>query len=176
MVMAEPQSFVIRRSFLFPLGLLLALCLSLFIACLVQGEPAPKVAILGFIMLPVVVLFIESAFRRAVVQEEEITVAKFLRAKTMRLPEVTAVDTVQVRKRAFLTLSAGDDFLILSNAYANFPQLVKDLLARVPAAAVSEETRQMAAAPPRKSTDIISCWLAVALMALILFIQLRSRQ
>jgi hypothetical protein len=173
--MTEPRIFVIRRSFLLPLGVLLALCVALFVTCLVQGEPAAKVAILGFIMLPVMVLFIESAFRRAMVEEGEITVAKFLRAKTLRLPEVTSVDTVQVRKRAFLTLSAGDDYLILSNAYADFPQLVRDLLTRVPATAVSEETRQMAAAPPRKSTDIVSCWLAVALVALILFIQLGSR-
>ncbi|MBE0598952.1 MAG: hypothetical protein IH614_16985 [Desulfuromonadales bacterium] len=173
--MAEQGNFAIRRSFLLPLGLLLALSVTLFAACLVQGEPAAKVAILGFILLPVVVLFIESAFRRAVVREDEITVAKFLRAKTLRLAEVTAVDTVQVRKRAFLTLSAGDDFIILSNAYADFPRLVRTLLARVPASAVSEETRQMAAAPPRKSTDVVSCWLAVALVALILFIQLGSR-
>jgi hypothetical protein len=93
----------------------------------------------------------------------------------MKFVEVTAVETVQVRKRVFLTLCAGDDFLIISNAYANFPELVQTLLARVPAAAITEETRQMAAAPPVKSTDVLSCWLAVALLAFILYIQLGGR-
>jgi hypothetical protein len=40
---------------------------------------------------------------------------------------------------------------------------------------VSEETKAMAAAPPVKSTDVISCWLGVALLALILYIQLGGR-
>jgi hypothetical protein len=53
--------------------------------------------------------------------------------------------------------------------------LVRDLLARVPAASVSEETRRMAEAPPTKSSDIVSCWLAVVLVAFILYTQLGGR-
>ena len=170
--MASARNYTIRRTFLLPLGVLLALCLALLAICLAKGEPTGKVIILGCIILPVVILFLESACRRAVVSEEQITVFKLLRQGRLRFAEVTSVDTVQVRRRAFLTLSAGDDFVILSNAYADFPLLVRDLLALVPAGAVSEETQRMAAAPPRKSTDIISCWMAVALLALILYIQL----
>jgi hypothetical protein len=166
------QKFSIRRSFLFPLGLLLVLAGVLFVVVLLRGEPKAKLFILGFIMLPVVILFVESAFRRTVLTADGVMAFKLLRNKEMKFVEVTAVETVQVRKRVFLTLCAGDDFLIISNAYANFPGLVQSLLARVPAAAISEETRQMAAAPPVKSTDVISCWLAVALLAFILYIQL----
>lgn len=173
--MSTDQSFRIRRSFLFPLGLLLLLAGALFVVCLVKGEPIAKALILGFIMLPVVILFVESVFRRTVLTGEGVVVFKLLRKKELKFAEMTAVETVQVRKRVFLTLCAGDDFLIISNAYANFPDLVQSLLARVPVAAISEETRQMAAAPPVKSTDVISCWLAVALLAFILYIQLGGR-
>ena len=83
-----------------------------------------------------------------------------------------AFDTVEVRRRVFLTLSAGDDFLILSNAYARFPELASALLARVPNQIVSEETRTMAAAPPAKNGDIVSCWIATAVMIGIIVIQL----
>lgn len=173
--MSTDQSFRIRRSFLLPLGLLLLLAGALFVVCLVQGEPIAKALILGFIMLPVVVLFVESVFRRTVLTGEGVVVFKLLRKKELKFAEMTAVETVQVRKRVFLTLCAGDDFLIISNAYGSFPALVQSLLARVPAAAISEETRRMAAAPPVKSTDVISCWLAVALLAFILYIQLGGR-
>lgn len=148
---------------------------ALFVVCLVKGEPMAKVLILVFIMLPVVVLFVESVFRRTVLTGEGVVVFKLLRKKELMFAEMTSVETVQVRKRVFLTLCADDDFLIISNAYANFPGLVQSLLARVPAAAISEETRQMAIAPPVKSTDVISCWLAVALLAFILYIQLGGR-
>ena len=170
--MNTQQIFSIRRSFLFPLGLLLLLTGALFVVCLVSGEPTAKILILGFFMLPVTVLFVESTFRRTLLTGDGVVVFKLLRKKELKYAELTAVETVKVRKRVFLTLCAGDDFLIISNAYANFPGLVQSLLARVPAAAISEETRQMAAAPPVKSTDVISCWLAVALLAFILYIQL----
>lgn len=173
--MSTKQNFAIRKSFLFPLGLLFVLAVTLFAVCLVKGEPTAKVLILGFLILPVAILFVESAFRRITIAGEGVTALKLLRKKELKFAEMTAVETVMVRKRVFLTLCAGDDFLILSNAYADFPGLVRALLPRVPAAAISEETKQMAVAPPVKSTDIVSCWLAVALLGFILYIQLGGR-
>lgn len=169
------QTFAIRKAFLLPLGLLLTLVIILFVVCLVQGEPKVKLALLGFIILPVALLFFESLARRVAVGEEEVTVFKILRKKTLRLAEVTEVETVRVRKRVFLTLCAGDEFLILSNAYKDFPTLVAALLRGVPPEAVSEETARMAADPPVKTTDIITCWLAVALLAFILYAQLGGK-
>jgi hypothetical protein len=169
------MNFSIRKSFLVPLGLLLALCISLLIITIVNHQPIAKTLILAFIILPVAILFLESAFRSAVINETGVTVFKFLRKKTISFAQITAVETVSVRKRAFLTLCADDDFLIISNAYANFPALVNILLDRVPPATISNETKTMAAAPPVKSTDVISCWLAVALLTLILYIQLGGR-
>ena len=46
---------------------------------------------------------------------------------------------------------------------------------RVPPETVSAETSSMAEAPPVKSGDIVSCWLAVALLLLILYGQLGGR-
>ncbi len=169
---ASPSNFHIRRTFLLPLGLLLALCLALLAISIYRHQPVAKPLILGCIILPVLILFIESVFRRAVIGDDRITVLKLLRRKTLVFSDITAVETVMVRKRAFLTVCAGDEFLILSNAYADFPGLVRELLGKVPPAAVSEESRQMAAAPPVKSSDIVSCWLGVALMAWILYLQL----
>lgn len=173
--MADFDKFRIRRAFLLPLGVLFLLCLALLAACVLQGEPGGKVAILSVIILPVGILFVECLFRRAEIGTEEMMVFKLLRRKSLRFAEITAVETVQVRKRAFLTVCAGDEFVILSNAYGDFSRLVETILARVPVSTISEETRSMAAAPPRKSTDIVSCWLAVALVGFILYIQLGGR-
>lgn len=173
--MNSQLKFSIRRSFLIPLGLLVLLTGILFALCVVRGEPTAKILILGFIMLPIIILFAESVFRRTQLTADGLVACKLLRQKELKFAEITAVETVRVRKRVFLTLCAGDDFLIISNAYGSFPALVQALLDRVPAAAVSEETKEMAAAPPVKSTDVVSCWLAVALMAFILYIQLGGR-
>lgn len=168
------QYYTIRRSFLIPLGLLLLETLALMGVGIMNEQPVAKLLILGVMIVPIFILFVESASRRAVVDDEQVTVLKFLRRKTLTFSEITSVETVLVRKRAFLTLCAGEEFIIISNAYTRFPELVNNLLEKVSPDVVSEETRQMAESPPVKSTDVFSCWLGVLLMAFILHIQLRG--
>jgi len=171
----QELTFAIRKTFLVPLGLLLLLSLILLGTCIAQGQPLAKTIILAFIILPIAGFFLESAFRRSVINDEGITVFKLLRQKHLTFAEMTAMETVMVRKRVFLTLCVDEEFVILSNAYAKFPELVRALLERVPANVVSDDTRKMAEDPPIKSTDIVSCWLAVALLAFILYTQLGGR-
>ncbi len=165
------NNFQIRRTFLLPLGILLILSLSLFATVLVQGQPAIKAVVLGIMILPISGLFFESFFRRIHFSPEAITVYKPLREKSLKFDELTEVETMQVKKRVFLTLSTMEDFIILSNAYADFPLLVNTILEHSPEQVITEETRQMATNPPSKSSDIFSCWLAAILMAIILVLQ-----
>lgn len=169
------MTFRIRKSFLFPLGLLVVEIIALLISCIQLGQPVAKIVILAVLILPVIVLFIECLFRRTTITSDTICTRKFLRSKIIKLAEVTAAETIQVKKRVFVTLCAGDDFLIFSNAYSRFPAMVKQLLSHLPATAISEETATMAAQPPLKTTDIFSCWLAVAFMGFILYAQLRMQ-
>ena len=167
----EVQEFRIRRPFLVPLGLLVVLLMALLLVSLSQGQPRGKVIILTVIIFPVVMLFVESLFRRIAISAHGIVAHKLLRDKRLRFEEVQAVDLVQVRQRAFLTLSREEDFLIISNAYANFPQLVQLLLDKAPANAVSDETRELGQNAPVKSSDIVSCWFGVVLVAFLLYLQ-----
>ncbi|MDO3378041.1 hypothetical protein [Geoalkalibacter halelectricus] len=171
---ALPRQFRIRRAFLLPLGLLLGLTVLLLVICLLQGLRDGKVIILGAMLLPIGGLFVESLARRTEIDPEGVTVHKFLRRRRLPFVELTAVEATLVRKRAFLSLSSLDSFVIFSNAYENFPQLVQTLMTQVPDEVISADARKLAADPPTKSTDIISCWVAVALMVLILLVQLFS--
>ena len=167
------MSFRIRKAFLFPLGLLAFEIVALLVSCIVFKQPVAKTIILGVIILPVLVLFIECMFRRTTIDDKSILTRKFLRSKQIDLANISSVDTIQVKKRAFVTLSAGDDFLIFSNAYSKFPLMVKTLLSNLPAEVISAETATMAEEPPRKSTDILSCWMAAMFMGFILYAQLK---
>jgi hypothetical protein len=93
--------------------LLLLLTGALFAVCLLRGESTAKLLILGFFMLPVTILFIESTFRRTLVTGDGVVVFKLLRKKELKYAELTAVETVRVRKRVS-DPCAGDDFLIIS--------------------------------------------------------------
>lgn len=166
------EVFLIRRTFLLPLGLLILAMVALFILCLVQGEERSRIAILGLLILPASILFAESLFRRIEIGEDALTAVRFLRRKTLRFADISEVESMRIRGRAFLTLCAGDDFLIFTNAYARFPLLLATILEKTPAQVVSEETRSLAATPPVKIGDIVSCWLGFILMLVFFFLQL----
>lgn len=168
----DSREFNIRKNFLLPLGLVLVLSVALLILCIVQQQPTAKIMILSFMLVPITILFIESSMRRVTLEEEALVVSKLFRRKRLIYTDITSVDTVLVRRRAFLSISTEPDFVILSNSYAEFATLVEQLLKRVPESTISSETQQMAAAPPTKSGDIFSAWLAAGLLLLILYVQL----
>ncbi len=170
--MADAKKFVIRRLFLLPLGLLLVMTLALLVICLIQDQPVAKAIILGCLMVPLAALFVESAGRRIEVSSEKVRAVRPFRSKEIVCAAVTELETVRVRNRVFMTLMAGeDDYLIISNSYGNFPDLVRSLVAVVPEGTVTDETRQLADKPPVRQADLAAVWLAVLAMAYILFAQ-----
>lgn len=168
------DTFSIRKNFLIPLGLVVFLTLVLLICCLFLNVPLAKILILGVFILPALLLFIESSQRRIDIDDEGVQIKKTLRSKRISFAEMTAIDTVLVRKRAFISLSSETDFIIFSNSYENFGQLIKTLLTKAPEKVISEETRQMANNPPEKSGDVFSAWVAVAVLLLIIIVQLKG--
>ncbi len=170
----EQHEFTIRRSFLLPLGLVVLLFLALLVTCLVLAEPIAKVLILGALLVPTCIIFAESSRRRVSIENDSIRVHKLLRSKQLSYNELTSIDTVLIRKRAFVSLSSEEDFLILSNSYADFGILLHQLLEKAPQQIISEETKQLAIKPPERSSDIFSAWLAVGVLLLIIVVQLRG--
>jgi len=170
----ETNIFTIRKSFLIPLGLVVLLTLVLLISCIFLQLPLAKTLILGAFILPAIILFAESSRRRIRIGETSIQFDKLFRSKQLNYQQLTSIDTVLVRKRAFVSLSTEEDFVMLSNSYDHFGSLLKQLLAKVPESIISEETRQLASNPPEKSSDIFSVWVAVAVLALIIYVQLRG--
>lgn len=170
----EQNVFTIRKSFLIPLGLVVLLTLALLFSCIFLQLPLAKTLILGVFILPAIAIFAESSRRRISIGDTNIQIDKLFRSKQLNYQDLTSVDTVLVRKRAFVSLSTEKDFVILSNSYEQFGSLLQKLLAKVPEAVISEETRQLASNPPEKSSDVFSVWVAVAVLTLIIFVQLRG--
>lgn len=170
----DPSTYTIRKSFLIPLGLTVLLSFILLASALFLQLPTAKTIILAAFLLPACIIFAESSLRKVNITADAIEVNKLFRSKHLNYAELTAIDTIQVRKRVFVSLSSENDFMILSNSYNQFGLLLKQLLARVPEAVISDETRQLAENPPRKCSDVFSAWLAVAVLALIIYVQLRG--
>ncbi len=168
------STYSIRKSFLIPLGFVVLLSFILLISAVALQLPIAKTIILVAFLIPVCLIFAESLRRKVHVTDDTVKVNKLLRSKCLNYTDLTAIDTIQVRKRAFISLSSENDFMILSNSYDQFGLLLKQLVERAPEAVISDETRQLAENPPKKCSDVFSAWLAVAVLVLIIYVQLRG--
>ena len=170
--MEQQRTFVIRRAFVVPMGLLVVLTVALLVVCLLQGQPLAKAVILAGLIIPIAVLFVESAFRRLVINAQEVTAYRPFRQRRIRFTDVTSLETVRVRNRVFMTLVAGDDdFLIISNSYGDFPALLTCLIKAVPEETVTDETEQLAKHPPLRQADVFTAWFAVIALAYVFLAQ-----
>ena len=170
--MSTQPIFTIRKTLLVPVGLLTLLVAALLVIVISQGQPIAKALILALMLLPLLLFFAESAVRRVEIGPEAVTVHKLMRRRSFAYAELTAVEVVVVRQRAFLSLSAGDDFLILTNGYADFAGLVRALFEKAPEGSVDEESRRQADSLPVKRSDIVSAWLLTVLLVYIIYVQL----
>ena len=168
------DSYRIRKSFLIPMGLVVVLSLVLLISSIQLRLPLAKTLILGLFLLPAVAIFAESCRRRITLGATTLIAQKLVRRKTFAYSELTSVDTIKVRRRVFLSLSSENDFVIISNSYERFDELVAELIARSPAQSVSDETRRLAENPAQKSNDVFSAWLVAAVLLFIIYIQLKG--
>jgi len=165
------QTYRIRASLLLPLGLVVALCLVLTAIVIIQGQPPVKLLVVGCALLPLGYLLFECVVRRIEIDSNGLRMIRLGRVRAFVWAEITAVETVRVRQRAFLTINAGEEFLIIANMYAGFDRLLNTVLERVPPTAISEETQLLAQAPPVKYSDLVILWGLAMMMAYLIYAQ-----
>ena len=168
------QTYRIRPSFLLPLAIVVSLCLVLVGIVILQQQPPAKLLVVACALLPLGYLLFECGVRRIEVDDVGLRMIRLGQVRAFTWSEITAVETVRVRQRAFLTINAGEEFLIIANMYAGFDRLLNSVLEQVPAALVSEETRLLAKAPPIKHSDIAILWGLALLMAYLIFVQFHN--
>lgn len=168
------SAYRIRKSFLVPMGLTVLLGCVLLVSGVFLQVPVARQILLALFILPAVLIFIESRRRIVRISSDHVVVEKVLRTKRIDFKDLTSVDAVRIRKRVFISLSTEDSFLIISNGYERFGQLVQELVRVVPESTLSDEARQLAQDPPQKCSDIFSAWVAVAVLTLIIITQFRS--
>ncbi|MBW2690552.1 MAG: hypothetical protein JRC99_11545, partial [Deltaproteobacteria bacterium] len=91
--MSQVKTFVIRRSLVVPMGLLIALTMALLVVCIIQAQPLAKIIILVVLIVPLSALFAECAFRRIVIGQDEVTAFRPFRQRQMCFADVTSLET-----------------------------------------------------------------------------------
>jgi hypothetical protein len=145
--------------------LFLLLLLSIFIT----GSAIERV-VLTLIFITVLLIFLESMSRKVLTGDQGILIRKFLREKELLWSDITQVGMVVLRKRVYLLLTTVKGFHILTNAYSEFPSLLREIVDHVEKEKVDEEVRSQIEHPIKKISYIILMWFAAAvLIAIIAF-------
>ena len=77
-----------------------------------------------------------------------------------------------IRRKVYLLLTTTKGFFILSNAYENFPGLIRNLVERLSPDKVEEDVRAQGENPVKNRTDMISLWFAVVVICGIILLKL----
>jgi hypothetical protein len=106
------------------------------------------------------------AFRRSVrVTGEGISLVKLFREKKLNWDDITYLGCVAVRKKIYFLLTTTKGFHIFSNAYERYPELVQKVVDRLEPDKVEKEVLSYMTEPLWNRSDVISAWLAAAVLA-----------
>jgi hypothetical protein len=166
------KTYKIKKSYLIALSadvilLFLLLALSLFM----EGSFIEQV-VLTVICIIVLLVFLESVFRKVLTGDRGILIRKYLRERNLLWEDITQVGTVVMRKRVYLLLTTIKGFHILTNAYEEFPALVRDIVDHVDKEKVDEEVRNQVEHPIKKISDVISAWFAAIVLVVIIILKI----
>jgi hypothetical protein len=168
------QTFRIRRELLIPFGICVAgLMLLLVLALFGKGSGLERVVLVVLTAFALAFLLL-ARDRWIAFEDEKIIIRKFFRIKELRGNDINDVGCVILRKRVYLLLTTTKGFFILSNAYADFPALVQNITRFVDPERIEPEVRTLTEKTIGRWADVISMWIAVAIITGLVILKLSS--
>jgi len=162
----------IRKTFLIPLGLDVALLLILLLlSVLCKGTPTERLVLTAF-FIPSTLIFLEAGSRRVTAGDQEIRIKKFLREKSFQWHEITHIGTLSMRKKIYFLLTTTKGFHVLSNAYKDYPELIRHLDQHLEKEKIDEEVRVQMENPVANISDIVAAWFAAVVMVGLIMMRL----
>jgi hypothetical protein len=139
-------------------------------AFLIFMEGVTRKGFLLFALLfPFYYLGAEILARRIILNENGVTVQKFLRSVYMRWSEIDALDVVRTGRKLFLILQGGQSRpVLITNTIQPFEDCLKRLTANLAEEKVSGAVRELAQGPPSKYGPMAQAWIVcVVLLGII---------
>lgn len=165
------STYKTRKAFLIPLTLDTLLLSILLMVSFFTGSFPAETIVLVVILIPLIYLFAESLIRRTSVGEKGIKIKNLFREKKLEWEDITNVDSMIIRKKIYLLLTTTKGFHVLTNTYEKFTILAEDIVGRIDDDKVEIRVRDMVNNPVRRVADILMAWVAVVILATIIFMK-----
>ena len=168
----ETTTYTTRREFLYPFSLVSFFLFVLLIISLFDRSFQPEIVILTIIFVPTVYFLLQAVRRRTTVGPDGVTVRKLFREKHLLWREITNIDILAVRKKAYLLLTTTKGFYVLANSHGNFSSLVRDIVGHVDHEKVEEGVRDLIEHPVVRISDVASSWIASLILLGVIILKL----
>lgn len=163
------KNYKIRKSFLLPLSIDVVLLFVLIVISLFTDSHATERIILILFFIPTLFFLIESSMREVFIDNESLTIKKFFKKKIIGWGEITNVDTVILRKKAYLAVTTTKGFYVISNSYEAFSSLIGDIVGHLDNEKVEKRVGTIITHPIYKRSDIVGAWIIAFLIVAILY-------
>lgn len=169
----EPHIFKIKKSFLLPFTLLVALLLMLLTLSVSQGQSWEK-TVLAFSFLGTLLVCLEAAKRTMAVSPEGLVIKKFFRVKSIPWTDITQLAVVPLGSKAYFLLTTTRGFYFFSNMYENHALLIRLIVDKLDIEKVEIEVKHYLDHPVERRSLIVISWVAVFMIAAFIFLKLWS--
>ena len=165
------QVFRIRNLFLIPLGIDVLLLLTLLLLSVFYKGSSTERMVLTVILIPAVLIFIESFSRRVTADENGIVIKKFFREKSLQWQEITHLGLMVMRSKAYFLLTTTKGYYVLSNAYEKYEDMIRHISDHLEKERVEENVSAQIAAPMKNVSDFVGAWIALIVLTGIIVVK-----
>jgi hypothetical protein len=169
----EQKIFKIRRAFLAPFIIIVALLFFLFLLSLFKGQTWENI-ILAVSFIITLLVGIEAAKREITVTKDGLKINKFFRVKEFIWPEVTRLEVVDMRNKVYFLLTTTKGFYFFSNLFENHVLLIHSLMENLGDEKVEMEIKNYLDHPVEKRSLVVMCWLTVLIIIAFIILKLLS--
>jgi hypothetical protein len=165
------QIYKIKKAFLIPFGVSVALLGILSVMMLLTGATWEKVFI-TLIFFVALAVCIEASYRQIVASDDGLQIRKFFRTKNLTWPEITHLGMMVVRNKVYFLLTTTRGFTILSNLIEKHTLLIAFLAGRLGEEKVETEVRDYLEHPIERLSLLIMTWIAVVVIIAVIVAKL----
>lgn len=169
----EQSTYKIKRVFLVPFIIIVALLGILLLLSLFKGQTWEKI-ILGVSFAGTLLVGIEASKREITVNQNGVKIKKFFRVKDITWPDVTHLAVVDLNKKAYFLLTTAKGFYFFSNMFENHALLIRSIVDKLDAEKVEIEVKNYLEHPIERRSLIVICWLSVLIITAFIILKLLS--
>lgn len=165
------QVFKVKKAFLAPFTIAVALLLVLLVISFFMGQLWEKI-ILAVICVVTVLIAVEAFEREFAVSEDTLRIRKFFREKKFAWYEITHLGIVILRKKAYFLLTTTRGFYIFSNLIEDHTRLLRHLAGKLADEKVEAELKDYLEHPVERTALIVWTWIVLVIIVAIILTKL----